>query len=86
MGIMFHDLEKLNVSNNIWPEWVPDAQQDFNARSRSQSCSVAQWCLTLCYSTDWVTGFSVHVIFQARILEGLTFPQVAPITDNQNTF
>lgn len=27
-------LKKLNVSNDIQPEWIPDAQQGFNARFR----------------------------------------------------
>ena len=31
---------------------------------------VAQWCLTLCYPMDCsLPGFSVHGIFQARVLE-----------------
>ena len=34
-----------------------------------------QWCLTLCDLMDYsLPGFSVHRIFQVRILEGLPFP------------
>ena len=38
-------------------------------------CSGPQSCLTLCYSTDCSPpGSSVHGLFQARILEWLSFP------------
>ena len=38
--------------------------------ARARACSDAQSCLTLFNSMDWIPlGFSVHEIFQARILE-----------------
>ena len=36
---------------------------------------VTQLCPTLCYSMDCsLPGFSIHGVFQARILDGLPFP------------
>ena len=42
---------------------------------------VAQWCLTLCYPMDCsLPGFSIHGIFQARVLEwvAITFSRGSP--------
>ena len=40
-----------------------------------EMCLVAQSCLTLCDTMDCsLPGFSVHGIFQARILEWVAFP------------
>ena len=46
-----------------------------NELSKSES-EVAQLCPTLCDPMDWgsLPGFSVHGIFQARVLEWLPFP------------
>ena len=46
------------------------------------ACSVTQSCLILCDSTDFVPpGSSVHVIFQARILECVAIPNLGDLSD-----
>ena len=45
-------------------------------------CICAQSCLTLCNPMDCSPpGFSVHGVFQARILEGLPFPTPGDLSD-----
>ena len=49
---------------------VPGVRSMTNNNNCCCHCSVAQSCLTLCYSLDWSSpGSSAHGILQARILE-----------------
>ena len=55
-----------NFSRNKW-QWKYDYSKPIKSESESEA---AQSCLTLCHRMDCsLPGFSVHGIFQARILE-----------------
>ena len=69
-----HPLEKEMASQcNIFAQRIPWTEEPDRLQSMCV-CSASQLCLTLCNTMDWSPqGSSVHGIFQARILEWLSF-------------
>ena len=56
-----------------WPDWWQYSSWQSFLTSASQlymKVKVAQWCLTLCDPKD----YTVHGVFQARVLEWVAFP------------
>ena len=80
-----HPLEKEMASQcNIFAQRIPWTEEPDRLQSMCV-CSASQLCLTLCNTMDWSPqGSSVHGIFQARILEWLSFPSPRDIPDLGN--
>ena len=58
------------IAENHALEWQLPLLYYFLFTQNESESEVAQWCLTLCHLMDCsLPGFSVHWIFQARVLE-----------------
>ena len=80
--------EQRNGYSTSWTGLVPARierflEPDWPHQGILSESEVAQSCPTLCDPMDCsLPGFSVHGIFQARVLEGFPFPSPGDLPDS----